>query len=603
MGLNGTTAAGNGGGVVFGIRTPPAGRYRSGWLPDHRVADTSTMFGPYIDVLNDMDFSLEKDPLAYDKMMRDCQIRSCAKIRELATASRKLEFVPRTNDKNNPVATEAARFATDMWARVRRPTEVLLNILDAIWRGSSFNECVWKLDKKDLIWYTEGIIPTHKDRFIFSLEGELCLRTPYDIFYGQTVPPRTFIHHIYDPEPATFSRPETESRLYFGVGEFERIYPWFMWKQLVLRLGFVYLDRLAFPIKVGRYPYRDEEARDNTLRFLQDLDHHRVGAWPMGENWDVQIFQTQATGHNVAMDWVAYIDASVAKTLLGTLLVQGAGESGQGSYALGASQIQNVFGALTESDSISLCDTLENTWVKWLFEMNSRPPETAPRCVQATGRNVELTQAVDLMLALSERGYPVSYEQISETTGIRPAREGETLLMVPAQSGAGLSIQGNNGPFDKAKDLVGIGDIAAGKDPKKQFSMRSQKHAIWCDVLPEESVSEADVEKNTRKSSKELIFQPALASRIRRRIGAVKAASIDRCAKALKRVKFTYTDLKKQTKDFDVEPYSYRYRRTFVYLYAYDPVDRTIKSFFAHKIKNVRSGRRFQPRWIVEIGQ
>lgn len=585
-------------GVVFGIRTPPATRYRSGWVAGRRIADPSTTFGPYIDVLSDQDFALQKDPRAYEKMKRDPTIRSAIRLRQLATASRQIEFLPRVD---SPAGKEAAAFATAAWARVRRPTEVLVNILDAIPEGSSFQECVWKPDVETLTWYTEEILPVHKNRFIFNLEGLLCLKTPHDIFYGQTVPPRVFIHHRYDPEPADFENPDTEGRLYFGAGEYDRLYPYYLYKYLILRLGFVYTDRLAFPIKIGRYPYRDETARAETEAFLKLLDHHRVAMWPSGEGWDVDFLQTSATGHNVAMDWINYLDTSMQRMILGSTMMQDSGE--KGAYALGTSQIQNVFGSIIEFDSNSLCDTLENTWTRWLFEMNGRPTSLAPKVRQVAAKNIDPGQIVDWMLMLADRGYPVTIEQVAEVTGVRPAKPGETLLVM---SGPGLGnvdlIHGAGSPFtgaSEAADIPGIAESMEGKRSQLGFSGPDQ-HVLDFDIPVEKSIKVKDLETGKVTLSRGL-YRKATKKDIQRKVGVTLSTKIQRYAKQNRKIIFEYTNLKGETKRYRVEPYSYRYRRGKVYLYAFDPKDFTIKSFFAHKLKNVRGGGLFKPRWVVEI--
>lgn len=587
--------------VVFGVKQPPPPRDRAGWLPNKRIADASRLFGPYIDVLFDSDFSLRKDPQSYEKMMRDCQIRSCIRLRQLTTAARKVEFLPRDE---SPMSQAAALFHTRAWNKVRRPTEVLLNILDAIPRGCSFNEIVWKPQEDDFTWQSENIVPVHKDRFRFTLDGEMVLVSPHDIFYGEQVPPRVFMHHKYDPEPTSFEEPEKEGRLYFGYGEFDRIWPWFHFKQLMLRLGFAYVDRLAFPIKVGRYPYRDGAAKAETQAFLQQLDHHRTALWPSDSGYDIDFLQTSATGHNVAMEWVLYFDSQITKVLLGSTLMQDPGD--KGSFAMSAVHNKSVFGALTEADSVSLCDTLESNWGQWLCEMNSIPKCYNPKVTQSGGKSQDLDKVVDTMLLLSDRGFPVSVEQVAELTDIRPAREGETLLGLDLMNPeAGISVQngGGNAPFGELPERTDgpqLQDAAAGKGPRSSFSFYNgnQKNCLTVDVLPEKSVKYDDVEG--KKSS---LYVPATDEQARRKLGVRKHAWVKRHAQNNCRIIFTYTNLKSETKQYDVEPYSYRYRRGNVYLYAFDPSDNTIKSFFAHKLSNIKRGKLFRPKWVVEIAE
>lgn len=597
-------------GFLAGVRTPSAERGRSLWEIGRRIADASRTFGPYLDLLNDQDFALAKDPQVYERMMRDCQVRSCLRLRQLCTASRKVEFLPRSDD---PLGKEAAQFATCQWAKVRRPTEVLLNILDAIAGGVSFNEIVWEPDLTELAWHSPTIVPAHKDRFRFTTNGELAILSTQDVFYGEIVPPRVFIHHVYDPEPASFHNPEGESQLYYGRGEFDRIYPWFVWKMLVLRLGFAYLDRLAYPIKVGRYPYRNNEARAEMLNLLKDLTSHRVVAWPGGDQWELDLIQTSATGHNVGMDYLNYIDTQIAKVMLGSTLLQEPGE--RGSFGLGAAHIQSVFGSIVQADSSNLCDTLEHTWVKWLFELNGRPIQLAPKVVQAEGKTADIVQTVDVLLTLADRGYPISIEQVAEMTGVRPAREGETTLGM--NTALGLDNQGGmqhgpGSPFSGASQPDEMQSRVQKREPRVSMASLGKDRGITekgagglpklcVDITPEGACKTEDIEKNAKLPTGK--YKVASRKTVERKLGPVKTDKLIKNALLSKSIHFDYVNLQGEDKHYRVEPYSFRFRRGYVYLYAYDPETLSIKSFFAHKIRNIRGGRVFSPRFQVELGE
>lgn len=585
-------------------------RSRIPWSADGRLTDARTMFGPYIDVLTDSDFALKKDRLAHQRMMRDCKILSSIRLRQMSTASRKLQFSP-TNGSMQ--ADRAAAFCRDMWDRVRRPTEVLLNILDAIPYGASFQEITWVPDVKRFVHFSKDITPVNKDRFVFSLDGELCLRTPHDVVYGEKLPPRSFIHHRFDPEPPSFDLTSDESQLYFGRGVLDRLYPTFLWKILTLRLGFAYLDRLAFPIKVGRYPQNNQELKADLESLLQDMDHHRTVVFPGGEGWDINLVQTPATGHNVSHDWIQYFDTAFAQVILGTTMMQETGD--RGSYALGAVHNKSVFGAITEADSESLCDVVQNTWATWILELNGVPGELAPKVSQEAGRSQDVAQTVDTMLLLSDRGFPISVEQISDATGIRPAKEGETLITADMTKGITDIIQGLGGP-----DVPGLSRGEAPSDQQKGKTITgglgqrptlqsldkdrgiTQKGAgpLPVYLLPEEEMSEDDIEKHARTRTSDLFSVPT-RKQISGRVGPRKELWISRYASSSRMIHFDYVNLEGEDKSYEVEPYSYRYRNGRVYLFAYDPKDRHIKSFFAHKLRNIQGGRAFTPRWDVEI--
>jgi len=343
---------------------------------------------------------------------------------------------------------------------------------------------------------------------------------------------------------------------------------------------------------------------------LEDLDHHRSVLWPSGEGWEVDFIQAPRAGHDVGMEFLNYIDTQVTKVILGSTLMQQPGE--RGSFALGAVHTQNVFGSIAEADSLALCDTLEHNWCKWLFEINNIPLELRPKVVQASGKSVEINQVVDMMLLLAEKGYPVSVEQVAESTGIRPARDGETLLKVNPMGGMeGIDlIHGQGSPFQEAKrpeGLLKISDTTPGKMPKQGHSLAKDREItkkgvrnLDVDLIPEKSYTTEDIVERHRRKDPQL-YRQATSSDIPRVVGPIKAKRIGRFASNKFTLTFNYVNLNGEDKWYEVEPYAYRYRRGYVYLYGFDKGDGRIKSFFAHKLRNVDMGRRFRPRWIVEI--
>jgi hypothetical protein len=232
---------------------------------------------------------------------------------------------------------------------------------------------------------------------------------------------------------------------------------------------------------------------------------------------------------------------------------------------------------------------------------------------------------VDIMLLLANQGFPISVEQVSESIGVRPAREGETLLKAaPGLDEAGETEKGSPpSPGASEKGRSGPGNVKKQK-PRKGFSVAlamdrgiaekgagiygselavEPEDAPWdvldIDVEPEGVIQDSEISKHVARKS--LLYRPAPMSRVTVKLGPIKSNRLKRFASASRRIAFDYTNLRGQDRRYKIEPYSYRYRRGFVYLYGYDPVDRTIKSFFVHKIRNIQGAEIFNPRWVVEI--
>lgn len=86
-----------------------------------------------------------------------------------------------------------------------------------------------------------------------------------------------------------------------------------------------------------------------------------------------------------------------------------------------------------------------------------------------------------------------------------------------------------------------------------------------------------------------------------------KRVAIREAALRASQIIITYTKTTTGERNkYRVAPYSYRYRRLKVglrkMLYAYDMVDRHIKSFAIRNIRNVAiTDRKFRPKWQIEL--
>jgi len=455
------------------VRPPRANRFRSAWRAGERIADFRRFFAFYIDLVEDPDFALAKDPQSHNRMMRDGQIFSSLRLRQLATAVRPLKFRARAGNETAQ-AVAYARQALDLWGRVRRKTEVIMNMLDAVARGLSVQELIWQIDS-DGAWYTPELVPVHKDRFAYTLRRQLVLRGPVDVFWGEEVPPFTFMPHVFDPEPGSFYEPEQEGSILYGKGLFDRLYPWFFWKQLILRFAFRNAENTASGIRVGRYPRHNVEGKAVMEDLLKDVSNNFAVLFPSDPGYDLEVHQVPNNSHDVLMGLLEYIDKMIVKMILGSTLVTDQGNVG--SYTLGLIHERNTFGRIAVKDAQDIEDTLARTLVPWWFEMNNWPDADVPVPHFSTAPGVNLGEIVNILTTLQDMGFPVSIEMVSEMTGISPPKQGEVIIDFKPDAGGGLDVQTRNGDGAiRSQDPVGIADQLASAADSETKNFHDRKN-------------------------------------------------------------------------------------------------------------------------------
>ena len=407
-----------------------------------RVADFRRFFAFWIDLVEDVDLAASKDPNIHVKMMRDPQIYACFQIRAYATASLPWAIVPAIDDD---IGKSYAKRVEGMFQEMPNLPSVIKNILLSVPMGLSIQEVVWWY-KDDLTIYPYRLWPVHKDRFVFDLDGRLALRSPVDVFWGESVPDYTFMPHVSDQLPGSFYTPYEEARQFFGFGLNDVLYPTWMAKQIILRMDLRYLERFANAYRIGRYPRRNEEGRERIQQLFDDLMRDQVLLFPSDEGYDLDIVELSQGGHSSFQSMLDYLDRQISKAYLGSTLLLDIGDVG--SYSLGRVHERTTFGRIAEYDHNAVASTFNNYLIPWIFALNAWPKKYIPRFEFTMKESQNINELVESLRVLQSMGFRVSAEMITEQTGFREAREGEHILTFEPQEDGNLSVQQQAGEHD-----------------------------------------------------------------------------------------------------------------------------------------------------------
>lgn len=294
----------------------------------------------------------------YDELERDGHAYSVLQKRRMAVIARDWT-VEAASD--NPLDQQAAEVVRAQLA-AGRFDQLTLALLDATLKGYSVAEVMWVADDTGYI-FKRGI-PRDQRRFVFTTEGELRMLVRENMQTGIELPPRKFIRHTFgakDDNP-------------YGLGMGTRLF-WYCWfKRQVLGNWLIFTDKFAAPTVVGEYPPGTPKAeQDLLLRAAASLSTETAITIPQG--LVLKLIEAGRTGGADAYErFLAYCDQMISEIVLGETLTTNQGSSG--SRALG--EVHNeVRLELVKADADLLSDTINDTLVRWIVELNvpgAKPP-------------------------------------------------------------------------------------------------------------------------------------------------------------------------------------------------------------------------------------
>lgn len=458
------------------LSRPAAPRFNAPFKIGDRTADFRRLFAFWIDIVEDTDISSKRDPSIMLRMMRDPQIYACHNIRTLATSSLPWTVEPADGQ---PASEMYANLVTQMFEKIKPSfPDFIKMVLMSRPMGLSVTELVWNISD-NLSIFPFRAVPSHKDRYVFDLDGELCIRSPIDLFWGERVPDRTFLTQTFDAMPGSFNDPAEEGRIFFGFGLNDVLYPTYFAKQIILRQDLRYLERFGNPIRKGRYPRKNEQGREAIQKMLDQLCHDQVMLFPSDDGYEVDLVEASGGGHRLFQDLIDYMDRQTSKAYLGSTLLLDIGDVG--SYSLGRVHERTTFGRVAEFDHNATAGLFNGTLIPWIFELNQWPKEAMPTFRFTMKESHDITELMESLRLAQAMGYQVSAEMITESTGIRAARPGETILQfLPDQNATGgmkVTQQGGEADLTTLKGQLSI-LAEANKQPPGWLEMRKRVDAM-----------------------------------------------------------------------------------------------------------------------------
>ncbi len=351
---------------------------------------------------------------------KDCHLSCELGKRKQAVLALDWEIIPYSNSRADKKAAQLVADAMEFEGL----EEVLLDILDAIGKGFSVTEIIWKIVNGQvgidrLKWVhpkriTFGELPWgHPDQFR--------LLTDEEPVRGIELPDNKFIIHRYKARSGHPSRA--------GI---IRVCAWmYLFKNYSLKDWVTFAEVYGMPLRLGKYDAStSEEDKEKLIQAVIQLGTDAAGI--ISKSTEIEFVQAMKNaGDNIYETLAEFCNREMSKAILGQTLTADVGD--RGSYAAG--KVHNeVRQDLTRADAKALAETLRRDLFRPLVRFNLGDGPNLPWMKFDLSEPEDLEKSANVYsILIRDVGLPVSKKHVYEKFGIPEPEPGEELL-VPAMA-------------------------------------------------------------------------------------------------------------------------------------------------------------------------
>jgi phage gp29-like protein len=337
----------------------------------------------------------------YQDLKRDPHVKGVLRKRYMAVVAREPAVTPASDAPADVAAADLVKAALEGFPFDR----YTVGAMDAVLCGYSVGEVIWdaKLALGKTFILPKAVKVRNQRRFKFGIDGNLRLLTPEQRQNGIELPDRKFIVVRYGEE-------ETEDPYGLGLGN-ALFWPVFF-KRKGIEFWFKYTERFGQPTIVGKHPpHAGKTEREALMAAMTALSSESAVAIPEGMN--IEFLENAVRLVSSHETLVKFMDGQISEAVLGETLSTNIGSTG----SLAASETHNdVRQELTDADCELICDTLNETLVKWIVEINM--PGAVPPIVSRDKKHEEdLVQRATRDKQIYDMGFEPDPEYIVETYG------------------------------------------------------------------------------------------------------------------------------------------------------------------------------------------
>jgi phage gp29-like protein len=311
-----------------------------------------------------------------------------------------------------------AGYAKEMIQDIDNFEDVILDALDGIGHGFSFQEIEWELLGSE--WIPKQITQRPQTWFKTDYETRTKLNLRDNTLDGQELWEFGWIRHVHKAKSGYIARAGLHRTL---------VWP-YMFKNYSIGDLAEFLEIYGLPLRLGKYPAGSSDDEKSTLlRAVMSIGHDAAGIIP--ENMSIDFIEAAKVGADPFTAMTEWCERTTSKCILGgTLTSQADGKTS--TNALG--KIHNeVRHDLTVSDAAQLNGTFTADLVYPLLALNMGGVTDRRRCPKFkfnVSETADLALLADALPKLVAAGMLIPVQWAHEQGGIPMAEDGEAILVV-----------------------------------------------------------------------------------------------------------------------------------------------------------------------------
>jgi phage gp29-like protein len=370
--------------------------------PVAQNASIAYTIDPFLKILLNQDQILATkgagDFKIYKEVLRDDQVKSTFQQRRLSVVSKPWTVEAGADDSASQAAAEAlkANLARISW------DDITDKQLYALFYGYGVGEVMWGLS--DGLVSINTIKIREPDRFRFNVDGHLFLQGAD--FQFKRMPDRKFW---------VVSTGADNSDNPYGVGLAHWLYWPVFFKRNDIKFWLIFLEKFGQPTALGELPAGEDQnsaTRNKVLAALRAVATESAIAVPAGTK--ITLLEAARSGSADYATMKDAMDAAISKVVLSQTMTTDNGSSRSQSETHA-----DVRDMVVRADADLICESFNNSVVKWWFEYNQAAfaGATPPRVYRNVEPPANLTETATRDELITKLGYEPTEDYIKETYG------------------------------------------------------------------------------------------------------------------------------------------------------------------------------------------
>lgn len=355
----------------------------------------------------------------YDELLRDDQVKSTFEQRRNAVVGAETEVIPASDSAADKLAAE---FIEQQLEKISWDEKCDMMLYGRFY-GWAVAECMWSYNGSNVV--LDDILVRNRARFRFNRKKDLFLLGAGNV-QGEKMPDRKFW---------TFSAGGSHNDNPYGQGLAHSIYWPVFFKRNGVKFWLIFLEKFGMPTTLARLPsgqMDDPKKKAKALAVLRSIQVDSGIVVP--DDINIELLEAARSGTADYDVLCERMDKAISKVVVGQTMT-----TDDGSSRSQAQVHKQVGDEVSKADADLLCNTFNNTVVRWLIDWNFPEGTGYPKVWRKVEPPQDLLSLAERDNKISTLGYEPTEEYVAETYG--PGWKKKEITVLPAR-GDGLGPMG-----------------------------------------------------------------------------------------------------------------------------------------------------------------